>query len=416
MDGISFSDPQKVHITGTIKNSDLSGEQIIDVQTLTPLNDTIEKDKTTSQETIKPQEHVPLPPTGGLLDNNHILGSQKYITILCRFGDFADFTPKPPSEIQDLLDRVDNYWQEVSYNRANLEGSDVTGWYNLPDTRAGYAGSFPAGGIDLDKFTTDCIDQADPDIFFPDFDGIILLVNTNLFGAFGGFGSPAFPFNRDGEIKNYKLLYLSSDGWHNQDIFTHEVAHTFSLPHSSGPYGMVYDSNWDVLSSTEDCKDPEPEFRCEGPHTIAFHKYVKGWIDDSRTYIANSSPDQVIFLERLAEPGPNGNLLALIPIGNSNTDFYSIESRKSVNLDKEIPDNGVLINKINLALPETPVQVVDTTFNANPNDKGAIWTPGEIFKDNINNISIKILKETPTGFWVVINPTLWTTIWEEIFD
>ena len=73
----------------------------------------------------------------------------------------------------------------------------------------------------------------------------------------------------------------------------------------------------------------------------------------------------------------------------------------------EISGQGVLIHKIDLSGGFGPsgnvAQVVDKTFDFNPNDAGAIWTPGETYRDNANNISIKVLKETKTGFWVAIN-------------
>jgi hypothetical protein len=128
-----------------------------------------------------------------------------------------------------------------------------------------------------------------------------------------------------------------------------------------------------------------------------------GWIYPSREYIASSAQDQRIFIERLENPGSNGFLDALISIDNSNTQFYSVEFRKFVGLDKnEISCSGILIHRINLTGPVdlnvSPAKVVDKTFDFNPNDAGAVWTPGETFSDGQNHISCKSTKRNNGRF------------------
>ena len=47
---------------------------------------------------------------------------------------------------------------------------------------------------------------------------------------------------------------------------------------------------------------------------------------------------------------------------------------------------------------DRPAKVVDKTFDFNPNDAGALWIPGETFRDTQNNIFVKVLKEPRTVF------------------
>ena len=49
--------------------------------------------------------------------------------------------------------------------------------------------------------------------------------------------------------------------------------------------------------------------------------------------------------------------------------------------------------------------MANRTIDFNPNDAGAIWTPGDTFWDSTNNVFIKVIRETPSGFWVLINPS-----------
>ena len=404
IDGFGSLNGKLVSVSGTLKNSD-SESSFINVQELKLIDDNniIESNKLNENFTI--QTHVPSPPPGSNVFVEHVSGSQNFVTILCRFGDSTDFTPQPPSYAETLIDRVDKYYQDTSYNNINLDGSTVVGWYNLPEPRSNYTFFFE----NINKLFADCVLAADDDVFFPDYDGINIFLNHNLADLSGGIATNKFLVLLDGEVKFYRNSILTLSGWTNQGTFAHELGHSFGLPHSYGPYDTPYDSNWDVMSEIIACIDPDIEFRCHGPHTNSFYKYAIGWIDSSRAYIATSANDQYIFLERLANPKPSGYLTALIPINNSNTDFYSIEARKPIEYDKnEIPNPGIVIHKINLTRSGFNVnvaEVVDTTFNFNPNDAGATWIPGETFVDNINNISVKVIKETETGFWILINPT-----------
>ena len=75
------------------------------------------------------------------------------------------------------------------------------------------------------------------------------------------------------------------------------------------------------------------------------------------------------------------HMLALIPVDDSNTRFYSIEARKPVGFDNgEIPSRGILIHRIDTSdfnPGGVAAQVVDRTIDFNPNDEGAVWTPGK---------------------------------------
>ena len=410
INGFSNLNAQKVTVTGTInksKNSD-SSSSLINVQKLSVIDDNknaLEQNKLKKNITL--QTHIPTTP-GSTVFVEHVSGNQKFVSLLCRFGDSTDFTPEPLSYAENLIDRVNQYYQDVSYNKINLDGSVVEGWYNMPEPRPNYFPEGVAFPVDAVKLINHCLDAANDDIFFPDYDGINLLFNQNLFGV-TSFGNNEVPIVVDGISKLYRITLMSLFHWHNQDVLAHEMGHSFGLPHSSGPYVVPYDSNWDVMSSTFPCIDPNQEFRCHGPHIISFYKYAIGWIDPSRTYNATADKDQKIFIERLANPKSSGYLTALIPINNSNTEFYSIEARKLVGYDNnEIPNSGILIHKINLIsndLNTRIAQVVDNTIDFNPNDAGATWIPGETFVDDINNISVKVIEETKTGFWVIINPT-----------
>jgi hypothetical protein len=337
----------------------------------------------------------------------HRLGPQKWVTILCRFGDATGVTPQPVTFFEDLMDFMDVYWRELSYDNINLSGSQVVGWFNLPQSRSAYLDDplthFPGHTLNFHKIAEDCTSAADPVVNFPDFDGINLLFNQDLDCCSWG-GSDTL--TRDGVSKVYHMTWMATWGWGNQGVLGQEMGHGFGLPHSSGPYTATYDSHWDVMSSAfGTCSMPDPEFGCVGVHTIGVYKDALGWIADARRYVATTAPDQSIFIERLAQPGASGFLVAQIPIGGSTTNFYTVESRRFVGFDDQIPGEAIVIHMVDTTRGDRQAQVVDADGNGDPNDDGARWLPGELFADPVNNISVAVTEETDSGFRVVINPT-----------
>ena len=360
-----------------------------------------------------PLRSAPLPAAES---DSQVRGSQAWVTILCRFGDATNFTPHPVSHYEKMMGSsypaLGHYWNEVSYgNIPNLSGSIVVGWYNLPRPRSYYVYDRDGDGkdnFDSTRLKEDCIAAADADVFFPDFWGINLIFNGDL--GRGGFASSSF-LTMDGQQQFYGVTALSLEGSEIQYVWAHEMGHTFGLMHSSGPYGQddprasptTYDSKWDVMSGGGSCRFRDPEYTCIGVHTIAYHKDFLGWIPSARKYVAPRNSTRTITLKRLAQPGSDGYLMAQIPIGRSRTDFYTVETRLFTGYDDEIPDEAVVIHKVDTTRADRLAQVVDIDNNGDPNDEGAMWTVGEIFTDRKNALQVSIDATNATSYRVTIN-------------
>ena len=341
--------------------------------------------------------------------------SQAWVTILCRFGDATDVTPHPVSWYEGLLGSaypgLEHYWREVSDgNIPDLSGSVVVGWYNLPRSRSYYVYDKDGDGqedADLNRATEDCTAVADTDAFFPDFYGINMIFNQQLAGA-NQAGSRFMTLDEERGV--WGVTWLERAGAESQSVWAHEMGHALGLQHSSGPYGQddppfslsTYDSDWDVMSGGYSL-DPHPDYGHLGVHTIAYHKDFLGWIPPDRKYVAAPNSIQTITLERSAQPGEEGYLMAQIPIGRSPTDFYTAEARLFAGYDDEIPDEAIVIHKIDTTREDRLAQVVDVDNNGDPNDAGAMWTVGEIFTDAENNLQISINAAYDTGYRVTIN-------------
>jgi len=324
-----------------------------------------------------------------------ITGSHPWVTVLCRFSDLPTSEPHPLSWYQDLMGGtepgVDHYWRELSYDQANVAGSGALGWYDLPQPHSYYVND-STGVSNLQLLKEDCAAVADADIYYPDFVGINFQFNEDLAGfSWGGSSS----LNIDGVFRNYRMTWMSD--WADHVTFTHEMGHGFGLPHSSGPYGAVYDSNWDVMSGA--WTNYDSFWGWLAPHTISWHKDILGWIPGDRIYDATEGSSQTITLHRLGDLGAGGDyLMARIP--RTDGTFYTVEARQFEGYDVNLPAQAVIMHHIT-----SRAFVVDPDNNGNPDDAGARWLPGETFTDAENGITVAVESETATGYMVTIAVT-----------
>lgn len=334
-----------------------------------------------------------------------LTGPRPTATVLCRFGDSTGVTPHPSSFFGTLMGGsspgMDNYWRESSYDNINLNGSQVFGWYNMPQPRSYY-------GSDTGKLFDDCTQAADTDVFFPNFANVNIVLNqfwsdpTVL--AKGGTAS----WNIDGQFKTYGATWLPPfQGTYEHETWAHEFGHSFGFAHSLAPNGDEYGSDWDVMSGASACRSPHPDYSCLGQHTIAYSKDSRGWIPTARKYTASPESDQTVTIERLALPSAGNYLVARVPISGSTTRFYTVEARRFAGYDAEAPGEAVVIHDVDLTRNPTraipPVaRIVDGDNDGDANDAGTAWVPGETFTDAANGISVQVTGQTTSGYSVRI--------------
>ena len=334
-----------------------------------------------------------------------VSGPQPWISILCKFADVPD-EPKALSYFQGMYGSaypgLDHYWREVSYDIANVVGSDAVGWYTLPQPRSYYVYDEDGDGDDdlnHSRAVNDCTAVADADVYFPGYVGINLMFNASL-GCCAWGGSRYMYL--DGVGKYYRVTWEPPWGYEDVTVIAHEMGHGFGLPHSSGDYGYTYDNQWDVMSDTwSNCSlSSDPVYGCLGQHTISYHKDILGWIPAGQKYVATAS-SQTVTLEQLALPQTANYKMVQIPIGGSAIHFYTVEVRRKVGYDVKLTGQAVIIHEVDTTRGR-PAHVVDVDGNGDTGDDGAIWTVGETFSDAANSISVSVDSATATGFVVTI--------------
>ena len=348
--------------------------------------------------------------SGEAVETDGVIGTKRWVTILCRFADSTSITPAPASYFNGLMSStypgMNHYWSESSYGSINLNGSLVVGWFNLPNPWSYYVYDRNNDGrldFDFERAVAGATAVADSAVFFPDFYGINFIFNQQLDGASWGGGAAV---NKDGTSRVYGATFMPPSAFGNQVLMAHEMGHGFGLPHSSGPYSATYDSQWDPMSGGGTCSPTDANYGCLGVHTISYHKDKLGWIAPGRKYLAPSAGSATINLERLGQPlFGNNYLMAQITIGGEPDKFYTVEARRFPGYDNQIPGEAIVIHNVSINRGDRAAQVVDADSNGDPNDAGARWTPGETFSDVARGIQVTVNSMDASSFNVSISVT-----------
>lgn len=336
-----------------------------------------------------------------------VSGSNPWVTIMCKFSDITD-EPNDRAYFVgmygDTRPGLNHYWKELSFDTADITGSTVgTDWYDLPHPESHYNPTDTPKGTDLGLLAADCIAAADADIDFSLYTGINMMFNSDFDNGWAWGGSATMTL--DGETRIWSLTWEPPWSYANISVIAHEMGHGFGLPHSTAidrDPDHVYDNAWDVMSwDRYNCAAAtDPTYGCMAQHTISYHKDLLGWIPGTRKMTV---PDPVsvttLILEDLAAPASANYQMAIIPIGGSTTNFYTVEARRFTGYDSKLPDEGVIIHNVDTT-EGIPALLIPGGLSST--DPGARWTEGETFTDETNKIVVMVNSATATGFEVTI--------------
>ena len=325
-----------------------------------------------------------------------VTGSQPWVSILLKFPDVAA-EPNSLAYFKNMYGSsypaLDHFWRENSGDLINLNGSNAFGWFTLPYPRSHY---IVGDHADLGALFTDGTTVADPYVYFPDYVGINLMFNDLLdCCAWGG----SWGANLDGQSGVWRVTWEPPWGYQNISVIAHETGHGFGLPHSSGQYGQTYDNDWDVMSNAWLCAITDPTFGCVGQHTIMFHKDMLGWVAADRKVTLDRGQQRTLTLERNAQPSTTNLRLIRLPINGSSTRFLTVEARRRVGYDLQLPGEAVIIHDVD-TLRANQANVIDIDGNGDTGDAGAMWVPGETYTYAAGNITVAVNAATATG-WIV---------------
>ena len=343
-----------------------------------------------------------LEPVGAAPSRNLTAGNaveaMPFVMLLCKFSDRPD-EPLPRTWYDAVLGptrpNMDHYFAEMSFGRLSLAGSAAVGWFTLPKPYLYY---YPNGGQSLliNDLLFDCINAADASVDFTRYAGIIVQHNVGPDWAFGGRST----LTLDGQTRSYGIAWMPRSGTAQ---LAHEIGHTLRWGHSSGGYDQTYDSRWDVMSNSY----PVVDYSLNPPdyvqqHTITYNKWWSGWLDpQSALTPALPSTQSVMLLNGTQPPTTAGYHLVKVNDPVLSGKYYLAEARRRVGYDQGVPGNAVVLHSYDVRWA-APAHVIDVDRNNDPNDSGAMWTPGESYADSVLGLTIDVDSMNALGFGITV--------------
>ncbi|MEO8673479.1 MAG: hypothetical protein ABI411_19355 [Tahibacter sp.] len=340
-----------------------------------------------------------------------VVGTQVWVTILCKFSDIA--TEQQPlaffsNQYANSSGRLDHYWREVSYDKINLVGSSAYGWFNLPQPRTFYT---PSGqSTNLNKLFDDCTAAANATVNFAangGVAGINMMFNGDLDGyAWGGSRFAVL----DGISRSWRSTWNPPWSFSNLAPLTHEMGHGFGLPHAnnSDHDSNPYDNPWDVMSDAWSNGAHDATYGTIAKHISVYSRDRLGWIDTSRKLTVNSDGTQSgIVLDRASLAGSTHTQMIVVTLAGAATHYYTLEARKRVGTyEPSLAGDAVIIHEVDTTRGE-PAWSVDASVPPadTANNEGSMFKVGETYSAPSSVFSVRIDSATADGFVVTINRT-----------
>ena len=305
------------------------------------------------------------------LENYHIergvgLGYPRYDYSLKSVGNlkitliFVDFDDEPASRnINDVYNYFNpvssNFFSKSSYGKLNIEFEVIDKWYRMSKISSDYFS--PPDGSAHHSYLSEALSLADKDYDFSTTDHFVVVTNPDAKHFVNGpafQGNTYWNFQADG-----KIFYSSTNSGYDLNYWgglwlNHEVLHNMGLPDL---YNYEGDPTWHGFVGEYSIMGLISGF---APDLFAYEKWMLGWLDEADIFCFENGNvvTDIIPLESYSE----GSKMIILPI--SDKESLIIENRRALNLDQNIPDEGVLVY-----LVDTSILTGKGTIEIIPKDK-----------------------------------------------
>src|SRR4030043_814428 len=358
---------------------------------------------------------------------------EKGIIILVEFPDVQhdvnrDFVQKRFSH------HLNNYVQQMSYNKVSLLIDVTKKWYTLPNSINQYRISSRNLEVDksrVRKIIDDAVNAVDRDIDFSKYSFVAIVMGAKVtdygmivlcgFPGMLGWGTEDALKTKSGQLVKGGVAIFSFQA-HLGTLF-HDIAHILGgvkggkrmvpclydhdLQARPGPMRETFvDATinmgfWDPMSCHFFKRELPP------PGISSWTKMRLNWIQPSKIKVIKKSEKAEFILSPL-EDGSSDILAAKITI--SDNTFYLIENRQPLGYDKNLPGSGVLIMYADDRTAEcrhgrAPVKLMDADSSV-PHLEGAAFDIGKrtSFEDEINRIRIDLKEKIGNSYRILVSP------------
>ena len=331
-------------------------------------------------------------------------GDFRLIVILVEFTDVTHKTAEDQIQ-RSTVERMKEYWLEVSYGQFNVIG-DIVGWLQLDHDEAYYGKDQNPKEPGSDRRSSDVISDAcslAEDVDFKQYQSIMVI--------FAGHG-------QDSDSKHTDLLWPSA-WWDGLDVicggktftngglapevtsygtidlggFTHEFAHTIGLPdlYNVAPNapdywktGVDYVGMWSLMASGAWGGPDE-----EGTDPVGLESWSRiklGWLSSVSIPLAPEG-----FVQQLNQLGETSGPRALKLQTTGNT-YYLVEARMKTGVDKYLRGSGVLVTRIDES--KDPGEGIVRVMDCHPETKSiddAACKANESWSAPMDSIYVKVI-------------------------
>jgi hypothetical protein len=266
------------------------------------------------------------------------------INIIVILAEFSDIKHSVSREVIErrIFSEVRDYYLEASYGKVVIAGDVTRDWIALPTQFSSYGNLNTFQGIQAERFKLafDVIRAADTEVDFKKYgQAIIVLPNVSMVNY--ALWQPIL--TNDACSVSWTTVQKESM---NAGVFAHELGHALGLPdlydYTKAEYKSAdiipYVGNWCLMSSSGG-----------GVHFCGFSKMLLGWIPIQQIKTVSPGSTEFVTLEPL-EITTGGTKLIKIPSPGSGQAYYLVEARRRIGFDKVLPDDGVLVTRVDEAL------------------------------------------------------------------
>jgi M6 family metalloprotease-like protein len=343
-----------------------------------------------------------------------VAGVTSWVTLMCKFNDIVAEQKTLAffqSQYGGAIGQLDHYWQEVSYGKINLAGSDAHGWATLPLPRSDYITTDVNGKTtaDLSKLFQDCTAAHDANVNFAingGVQGVNMMFNGDLDGyAWGGSRCSTL----DGVNKCWSTTWNPPWSFGNLAPLSHEMGHAYGLPHANNADTDTdpYDNPWDVMSDAWNNAVSNATYGSLPKHINIYSRNRLGWVVDARKLtVTAGAPARSIVIDRASLSGSVNRQMLILNYPDQSNRYYTLEVRKrGGSYENRLAGDAVIVHEVQTSRKEPSWSMDADTPPANrANNEGSMFKVGETWISADYAFRVTVDSQTAEGFVVTVRP------------